>query len=192
MDDISKAAESIQAWRSHLMRSVVQDKTRVQALNEWIKDSDKTAAYIHMDWAMKWIPQGYREGQVSFFGKKGLPWHIGCVIRRNEGQLEKVNFLHFFDSALQDAEAVAAITDDILLNLKKVHPDIQEAYVRSDNAGCYHSAPAITSLGQLSERFGITIKRMTFLTLKMGRQYVIGWALRPKHTSGQVGTGGMT
>ncbi len=169
LDDIEKASEVIKAWTCHLMRAVVQDRARIEALNRWIKDPSNSAVYIHMDWAMKWIPQGFREGQVSFFGKKGLPWHITCVIRNGSGGIEKVNFLHFFDSAIQDSEAVIAITEDILKKLKKAHPELQTAYIRADNAGCYHSVPTIVSLGQLSERVGIEVGRIDFSDPQAGK-----------------------
>ncbi|CAF1685375.1 unnamed protein product, partial [Didymodactylos carnosus] len=41
-------------------------------------------------------------------------------------------------------------------------PHVKQAYIRSDNAGCYHSAETILSIPQISKNTGITITRMDF------------------------------
>jgi hypothetical protein len=61
-----------------------------------------------MDWAMKWIEVKYREKQSDWFGKKGLPWHLMVVIRRQRAHsdapttfssnaYERRTFCHIFD-----------------------------------------------------------------------------------------------
>ena len=36
---------------------------------------------IIMDWAMKYMPQRYREKMTDFFGKRDINWHVRCFIR---------------------------------------------------------------------------------------------------------------
>lgn len=76
---------------------------------------------------MKWEPQKARESQNAFFGKKGLPWHIACAVKRNQkGDLEAKSFIHVFDSCTQNGDSVCAILDDIMANLKAENPDLKE------------------------------------------------------------------
>ena len=39
-----------------------------------------------MDWAMKFLPIGYRETQRDWFGKKGKPWHITVAINKADSE----------------------------------------------------------------------------------------------------------
>ena len=60
--------EAVNAWKCHLLRSINQDLCRQEILATLANDS----VFIHMDWAMKWLPEKYREGQSECFGKRGL------------------------------------------------------------------------------------------------------------------------
>ncbi|CAF1985980.1 unnamed protein product [Rotaria magnacalcarata] len=71
-------------------------------------------------------------------------------------------FVHVFDQCLQDSETIVTILNDVLCRVKEVDPGISKAYVRSDNAGCYHSANTLVSAKQISEKTGIAIKRIDF------------------------------
>ena len=53
--------------KMHLLRAVHQDRAKTDLLD---KLSEKRALII-FDFAMKYLPQKYREAQVDFFGKKG-------------------------------------------------------------------------------------------------------------------------
>ena len=72
--------------------------------------------------------------------------------------LDHTVFVHVFDQVIQDSEAVLAILQDILVKIKARNPKVENAYMRSDNAGCYHSAQTILNLPQLSKVTGITIQ----------------------------------
>ena len=76
--------------------------------------------------------------------------------------LDHIIFVHVFDQVIQDSDAVLSILQDILVKVKARNPMIENAYVRSDNAGCYHSARTILSLPHLSKNTGITIRRFDF------------------------------
>lgn len=67
-----------------------------------------------------------------------------------------------FDQVTQDSDAVLSILEDILVKIKTRNPLIQDACIRSDNAGCYHSAQTILSLPQLSASTNIKIRRFDF------------------------------
>jgi hypothetical protein len=57
---------------------------------------------------------------------------------------------------------VTQIIDHVLRTLKEEHPEITGAYLRQDNAGCYHSAVMIAACNLMKKRTGITIRRVDF------------------------------
>jgi hypothetical protein len=54
-------------------------------------------------------------------------------------------FVHVFNQCSQDSETVIAILNDVLRRVKETDPQIEKAFIRSDNAGCYHSAITLVS-----------------------------------------------
>ncbi|CAF1490257.1 unnamed protein product, partial [Rotaria sordida] len=78
-------------------------------------------------------------------------------------------FVHVFDQCTQDSETVVAILNDVLCRVKETDPQIKTAYIRSDNAGCYHSANTLVSAKQISEKTGIVVKRCDFCDPQGGK-----------------------
>ena len=70
--------------------------------------------------------------------------------------------VHVFDYCIQDSEAVVVILRDVLIRTKRVDGSINNAFIRSDNAGCFHSAQTILSLPQISYETNIRIQRIDF------------------------------
>ena len=71
-------------------------------------------------------------------------------------------FVHVFNQCSQDSETVIAILNDVLRRVKETDPQIEKAFIRSDNAGCYHSAITLVSAKEISEKTGVTIRRIDF------------------------------
>lgn len=155
---VQKASEAIAAWKAHQLRSVNQDRARLEVL-EFL---DPSCVLIVQDFAMKFIPAQYREAQSHFFGKRGISWHVSVCLRKVSGKLESQTFIHIIQSGLQDSTAVVLIMDHVLRLLKKQHPEIVSSFFRQDNAGCYHSAEIILSVDILSKRSGIQINHVDF------------------------------
>ena len=155
---VQKASEAIAAWKAHQLRSINQDRSRLEVL-EFL---DPTCVLIVQDFAMKFIPVQYREAQSDFFGKRGISWHVSVCLRKVSGKLESQTFIHIFQSGLQDSTAVVLIMDHVLRLLKKQHPEIVSSFFRQDNARCYHSAEIILSVNILSKRSGIQINHADF------------------------------
>ena len=152
------ATLAIQSWKCHLLRSAHQDKARldvIDALNE-------ETVFIVNDWAMKFLPQRYRESQADWFGKRGISWHISVVYRRVGGVLQWQGFIHVIQSCSQGSSAVVAIMQHVLTTLKQEHPEINTAYFRQDNAGCYHSSRTILACRHMGTRCVIRVARIDF------------------------------
>ncbi|PFX13900.1 hypothetical protein AWC38_SpisGene21984 [Stylophora pistillata] len=61
-----KNSRAVQAWKAHLLRSVNQEEAKQSALTQL----DKETNLIIVDWAMRYLPQHYREQMSEFFGKR--------------------------------------------------------------------------------------------------------------------------
>ena len=64
---------------------------------------------------------------------------------------------------------MASIIGHTLTTIKEANPSIQEAFLRSDNAGCYHCAYLILSLPSLEDRAGMKIARYDFSDPQAGK-----------------------
>lgn len=71
-----ESTRAVQAWKAHLARSVTQEEAKQDALSQL----DDETCLIVVDWAMKYLPQRYREQMSEFFGKRGRSWHVSAVI----------------------------------------------------------------------------------------------------------------
>jgi len=80
-----------------------------------------------------------------------------------------MTYIHLFDECTQNWFAVASILEDTLKTLKKAIPSLKEAFLRSDNAGCYYCSYLILSLPDLGKRTGITISRYDFSDPQAGK-----------------------
>jgi len=84
----------------------------------------------------------------EFFGKRGRSWHVSAVITRLHagGRYEVECFVHFFNTCNQNSFAIMSVIEHLLKIIKLEYPSISKAFLRSDNAGCYHNGPLILSL----------------------------------------------
>lgn len=149
-----QGVRAVQEWKKHVLRTVNQNDARKDIL-ENLKDHE---ILLERDWAMKFIPMQYRESQSNWFGKRGLSWHITVGTFRN-GKAMEVNthtIIHIFDAATQDAHTSNAILKNSLMNFQEMNPSLKEAYVRSDNAGCFHGTASISAMPFLSTKIRCT------------------------------------
>lgn len=68
--------------------------------------------------------------------------------------------IHIFDAATQDAHTSNAVLQNSLMNFQQMNQSLKEAYVRSDNAGCFHGSESISAMQFLSTEIKCT--RMDF------------------------------
>ena len=133
--DYKESVQNISAWKAHLLRSVNQEEAKQDTLDNLNQES----CLIVMDWAMKFLPHHYREQMSEFFGKRGRSWHVSAVTTKSS-TAEKFQvecFVHLFNSCTQNSFAVKSIIEHLLKTLKNEYPVLNQAFLRSDNAGCY-------------------------------------------------------
>ena len=145
--DAVQAQNSILQWKAHILRAANQDLAKTDA----VKSLQCDTILVVMDWAMKFTQMKYREKQSEWFGKRGMNWHISCVLskREDEEQLDVTSYVHLFDSCAQDSYTVFAILIHLLKTVKIANPHISKALLRSDGAGCYHSNNLIAALNEV-------------------------------------------
>ena len=126
-------ARAINAWEAHLIRSVNQEEAKQNALTQL----DEETCLIVIDWAMKYLPQHYREQMSEFFGKRGRSWHVSAVITHLQagGKYEVECFVHLFNSCNQNSFAVMSVIEHLFHAIKLEYLCINKAFLQSDNAG---------------------------------------------------------
>lgn len=165
--DFDRATSDILLWKAHIVRSINQEVAKQDAL----KTADAGSALIIMDWAMKFLQMKYREKQSDWFGKRGLSWHISTVITKNArtGKVELKSYAHIFDSCQQDWYAVCSIIENTLEAVKKENPEITQAKLRSDEAGCYHNNFLMAAVRDAGKRVGIRVTQYDFSEPQYGK-----------------------
>lgn len=107
----SNAIDNIVEWKKHIVRS----KNQLRAKNHVISSLDGSKAIVMLDWAMKFLPRKFREGQTDWFGKRGVNWHIAVCLINGERGLQAMTYVHLFPSPVaQDAFTTASILCDIV------------------------------------------------------------------------------
>ena len=165
--EYTESVRNIKAWKAHLLRSSNQDEAKQHALQKL----DENSCLVIMDWAMKFLPVQYREQMSDFFGKRGRSWHISAVITRAavESNHEVECFVHIFNNCTQNSFAVLSIIENLLNKVKEEYPVVTTAYLRSDNAGCYHNGPLLLSLRDVGQRTGVRPVRYDFSEPQAGK-----------------------
>ena len=165
----NQAIKCIHAWKSHLLRTIVQDNAKQNIL----ANLDRGSMLMIMDWAMKFQPMKFREQMDDFFGKRGRSWHVTCVIKGGDDSgdqsFEVETFVHLLDACVQDWFSVASIIEHTLRVIKMEDPHITKVYLRSDNAGCYHNTELLLSLQALVARHGMVFVRYDFSDPQSGK-----------------------
>ena len=82
----------------------------------------------------------YREKQSEWFAKRGRSLHISSVISKDQEtyKAKVLSYAHLLDSWCQDWYAVVSILRNLFQNIKVNFPNVKKAFLRSDEAGCYH------------------------------------------------------
>ena len=157
---------AIRTWKAHLLRTVLQKEAKQDAMSRL----DRQTCLVIVDWAMKFLPLKYRESMSEFFGKCGRSWNVSAVItKKEECGYEVECFVHIFNSCTQDNLAVASIFEHLFKTIKIEYPMVNKAYIRSDNAGCYHNGPLLLYLFDIVQRTGVKPTRYGFSDPQAGK-----------------------
>ena len=174
--DIETSYQKVFRWRDHCIRTVNQNACKAQILENLKQDE----VLLISDWAMKYLPQTFREAQTEWFGKQGISWHITCALtRRAESSEEDENeaalpydihsYIHLLEHGSQGWFAVAKILTHTLQMIKDKMPHLNCAYLRSDNAACYHCGPLMAYLWANRQHLSLNVKEYNFSEVQSGK-----------------------
>ncbi|XP_063416575.1 uncharacterized protein LOC134698600 [Mytilus trossulus] len=174
--DISVSTEKIWAWRDHLIRTVNQDSCK----KDLLQNLQSHEVLIIADWAMKYIPQTFRETQSEWFGKQGISWHMICALVRkpqsendsndeDDKNYDIYSMVHIVEEQKQGWHIVSQIFSSAFKMLKSIHPHLRDVYIRSDNAGCYHALPLLSYLWKFRNDLSLNVKQYNFSEAQSGK-----------------------
>ena len=126
MYTLEQAYRVIESQKAHQLRSIQQDKARTSLL----ENLQTSSVLITQDWAMKFLPQKYRETKADWFAKRGISWHISVVARKIADKLQHQASVHIAGNCSEDSNVVVSIIRHTLQELKKEHPEITTARKR--------------------------------------------------------------
>lgn len=139
---VEKAVADIVSLQKHHVRSKNQELYR----NQIVSNMTENDVFITCDWAMKFLPRKFREGQLDWFGKRGINWHISVSLTKLDTKFHTQTHIHNFnEQTAQDAHVTAAVISDVVSDLRRTVPNMQNVHLLVDNAGCYKSSSTILS-----------------------------------------------
>lgn len=159
ISDVINALADIEEMKYHKLRSVHQNSAKTTLL----RDLGPNQAFITGDFAQKWLPTSGREDQTAYFGKKGITWHIYHAMMKDANGVYRYKIIeHFFMKQVpQDSGVVIACLNDTLLRLNNDF-GVTEVFLRSDNAGSYHSAKTMAAVSSLNSGGPVKVQRWDF------------------------------
>ena len=76
--DFNKSVNSITEWKCHILRSKNQEIGKQNCIEDLALTED--SVFIVADWAMKFVQRRFREKQSKWFAKRGMNWHVSCLV----------------------------------------------------------------------------------------------------------------
>ncbi len=156
--DMKQYCSAIYQWKAHIVRSIRQETCK-QRLLENLTDKE---VLIIQDFAMKFLPRSFREAQSDWFAKKGLSWHLSVGVHKRADEYLVECYIHLLQEGIQDWVAVGSITTHLMEYMKNKYPTLERAFLRSDNAGCYHNIPLMLCYYEFNKTSSLKISRVDF------------------------------
>ena len=103
----------------------------------------------------------------------GITWHISYCVRKlfDVGkQFEVTVYSHIFHQTVgQNSNLVVALMRHTLQAQKTKHPEVTDAYYRSDCAGTYASSDVLIPLKRMETLKGVPVRRYDFSEPQAGK-----------------------
>ena len=104
------------------------------------------------------LPVKFQEGEHEYFGKRGMSLHVDEFFLKKESQVRKKIYLTAIYRCDQTMKDVLSIADVLLAQFKPDNPLIENLYVKSDSAGCYHGALVPEALFKICKANNFNLK----------------------------------
>ena len=173
--DIVKLSDMLRHYMSHRLRAKVQFSA-INKVKQWIKEDNKSRILVVMDHKQKVLSMKYREGQVEYYGKKGMSllgsMIIECVIDDDDDVAFRYTFVDYVIKGYsgQDNVQVAAVLNLMVSGITRNNPTIKEICLQSDNATCFASQDMMPYIYHLNDELsGIKFVKWIFTEAQTGR-----------------------
>ena len=119
---------------------------------------------------MKFLQRRFLEKQCDWFAKRGMNWHVSCAITSDgKGYFVVFFYNHLFNNCSQDWFSVLSILENLLITVRSSNSKVKKAYLKSDEAGCYHNSQLIVAARDVGERVGVSLQRYDFSEPQSGK-----------------------
>lgn len=132
--DFIQSKKKIISWFVHNVRAYRQNAAKIFAETRLLSG---TCVIVVRDWGMKVLPMLFREGQISWYSKKGMSVHLSVAIFSKNGKLFKRVYVVCLTESDQGLVDTLDATNLTLAQLKKDEPQLERIVFKSDNASCY-------------------------------------------------------
>lgn len=106
-------------------------------------------------------------GQVDWFAKRGINWHIAVTLIKEGSHFSTLTHVHIFEAPVsQDALLTSQILLDVSRDLLHQMPALKNIHFFTDNAGCYKSS---TSILLLHHKLGCKVASYNFSEAQDGK-----------------------
>jgi hypothetical protein len=165
----------VKHYSAHRLRAKVQFYEIHKLKEEWLK-ADSSRFLIVMDHKQKVLGMKYREGQVEYFGKKGMSllgtMQVRWVVDINGDGGFQYAFVDYVVKGYsgQDHIQVCAVIQQMVQLIQEKQPETKEVCFQSDNATCFASQeliPFVYHLNGTSD--GPKVRRWIFTEAQTGR-----------------------
>ena len=164
--DFGKSVNFINEWKCHTLRCQNQEIAKQSFIQNLTEDS----VFLVMDLAMKFLQRRFREKQSDWYAKRGMNWHVSCVITSDgKGNFFVSFYNHLFNSCSQDWFSVLSILESLLITVRSSNPKVKKAYLKLDEAGCYHNGQLTVAARDVGERVGVSLQRYDFSEPQSGK-----------------------
>ena len=153
--DLGKSLNFINEWKCLILRCENQEIAKQSFIQNLTDDS----VFIVMNRAMKFLQRLIGD----WYAKRGMNWHVSCAITSDgKGNFFVSFYNHLFNSCSQDWFSVLSILESLLITVRSSNPKVKKAYLKSDEAGCYHNNQLIVAARDVGERVGVSLQRYDF------------------------------
>jgi hypothetical protein len=160
---IPQASKAVKDYAAHRLRARVQFRAMEEIQLEMKVDS--SIVYVVIDHRQKVEQMRYREGQVEYYGKKGMSV-LGAMFSRWKDDGENRGFQYSFVDYIidgytgQDNLQVAAVVQQIMRTVQDRHPGVKKVIIQSDNATGFASQELIPFIFHMNTKLRADGKAM--------------------------------
>lgn len=131
--ELEECVVSLKEWVYHNIRAHQQYLAKTDAIEHL---SEETALLVR-DYAMKFLPVRFREGQFEWFGKKGMSIHMTVVQFVVNGSICTKSYMVTLNNSDQGSGDTLCLSKLTLEELKNDAPQVKNLLCKQDNATSY-------------------------------------------------------